>query len=50
VEHAGFLSLLDVIAFFDSDVAGADFIHADTNEAHQADVRVIRLDEDDGSV
>lgn len=72
VEHAGAVSLLDVVAwslllvivqnrecmtrdnklltFFHGNLASAHFIHSDTDETHEADVRVVCLNEDDGSV
>jgi len=43
-------ALLDVVTFLHSDFAGTDFVHADTDEAHQANIRVVRLNEDDSSV
>jgi len=43
-------ALLDVVTLLHSDLTGADFVHTDTDKAHQANIRVICLNEDDGSV
>ena len=46
VKHANLLAFLDVLPFVNGDLAGRDLGHADRHHAHQADVRVVRLDED----
>lgn len=50
VEHSGALALLDVVAFFHGDLTRADFIHADADKAHEANVWVVCFHENDGSV
>nr|POF05912.1 hypothetical protein CFP56_53299 [Quercus suber] len=45
MEHARLLALGDVFALLDRDLTRADLIHADTDERHQPDRRVIGLDE-----
>lgn len=49
VEHARLVALLHVLALLDRDLARAHLVHADADEGHQADGRVVRLDEDDGA-
>nr|POE59281.1 hypothetical protein CFP56_24550 [Quercus suber] len=49
VEHARLLTLGDVLALLDRDLARADLVHADADEGHEADGWVVGLDEDDGA-
>lgn len=49
VEHTSLLSLLDVLALLDGDLASGNFVHTDTNECHETNGWVVGLDEDDGT-
>lgn len=49
MEHARLLTLLDVLALLNGDLAGGDFVHSDTDECHEANGWVVCLDEDDGA-
>jgi hypothetical protein len=48
MEHSRTITLLDMVALLDSDLTGADFVHADADKAHEADVWVVCFHEDDG--
>ena len=49
VEHTSLLSLFDMLALLNRNLARAHFVHANTYERHQADCRVVSFDEDDCS-
>ena len=49
VEHTELVTLLHFIPFFDSDVVGGHFWHADWDETHQADVRIVSVNVDNSS-
>lgn len=49
VEHAELLALLDVLALLHGDLARTHLIHADADESHKPDSRMIGLDENNSA-
>ena len=47
VEHAHLVALLDMLPSLDGDLACADLHHPHSDERHEPDGGVVRLDEDD---
>lgn len=49
MEHPRLLTLLDMLTLLHCNVASRNLVHANTDESHQANSRVVCLDEDDCS-
>ena len=49
MEHAYFITLLDMLAFLDGDLASRHLGHTDTDESHQANVFVVSLEENNSA-
>lgn len=49
IYHAKLISLLDVITLLNRDLACRHLYHSHRDDAHEPDMRIIGLDEDDSS-
>jgi hypothetical protein len=47
MKHSGALPLLNMLALLDSDITSGHLVHSDTNKAHESNIRVVGLHEDD---
>ena len=49
MEHAQLVALVDLLAGPNGDITGGHLAHTDADKRHQADSRVMRVDDDDGA-
>ena len=47
VEHANLIAFAHMLPFVHRQLTGGNFRHSNRHDAHQADIRIIRFDEDE---